>query len=135
MLAVFGAATLAHLLVVSVGRRRQEMGLLKALGFTNGQIRSTVFWQAATVTVIGIVIGIPLGVAIGRMVWRSFAINVGVVPAAGGEAPAAGGAVSRRAGSRCRDGCGSCSDRVALPTEQAPALAITRDCQLAWPRP
>jgi hypothetical protein len=81
MLGVFGAATLAHLLVVSVGRRRQEMGLLKALGFTNGQIRSTVFWQAAAVTVIGIVIGIPLGVAIGRMVWRSFAINVGVVPA------------------------------------------------------
>jgi hypothetical protein len=81
MLGVFGAATLAHLLVVSVGRRRQEMGLLKALGFTNGQIRSTVVWQAATVTVIGIVIGIPLGVAIGRMVWRSFAINVGVVPA------------------------------------------------------
>ena len=57
------------------------MGLLKALGFTNGQIRSTVFWQAATVTVIGIVVGIPSGVAIGRMVWRSFAINVGVVPA------------------------------------------------------
>jgi FtsX-like permease family len=81
MLAVFGAATLAHLLVVTVHRRRQEMGLLKALGFTNWQIGSTVFWQAAAVTVIGIVIGTPLGVAIGRMVWRSFAINVGVVPA------------------------------------------------------
>lgn len=81
MLAVFGAATLVHLLVVSVGRRRQEMGLLKALGFTKGQIRSTVFWQTATVTVIGIVIGVPVGVAIGRVVWRDFAINVGVVPA------------------------------------------------------
>ncbi len=35
MLAVFGAATLAHLLVVSVSRRRREVGLLKVLGFVN----------------------------------------------------------------------------------------------------
>ena len=42
MLAVFGAATLAHLLVVSVSRRRREVGLLKVLGFVNRQVVSTV---------------------------------------------------------------------------------------------
>ncbi len=33
VLALFGAATLVHLLVVSVARRRREIGLMKALGF------------------------------------------------------------------------------------------------------
>ncbi|MGH7733572.1 MAG: ABC transporter permease [Gemmatimonadales bacterium] len=80
VLVVFGAATLVHLLVVSVARRRRETGLLKALGFVNGQIGATVCWQATTVATVGIVIGVPLGVALGQVVWRAFATNLGVVP-------------------------------------------------------
>ena len=66
MLAVVGAATLAHLLVVSVARRRREIGLLKVLGFVNRQVASAVAWQATTLALIGIVIGVPLGVVAGR---------------------------------------------------------------------
>jgi hypothetical protein len=80
MLAVFGAATLAHLLVVSVSRRRREIGLLKVLGFVNGQVASAVAWQATTLAVVGIVIGVPFGLVIGPAVWRSFANNLGAVP-------------------------------------------------------
>jgi hypothetical protein len=80
MLAVFGAATLAHLLVVSVSRRRREVGLLKVLGFVNRQVASTVAWQASTFAVIGVVVGVPLGVVIGKAVWGAFATHLGVVP-------------------------------------------------------
>jgi ABC-type antimicrobial peptide transport system permease subunit len=80
MLAVFGAATLLHLLVVSVTRRRREVGLLKVLGFVNGQVASAVAWQATTLALVGIVIGVPLGVVIGKAVWHTFASNLGVVP-------------------------------------------------------
>jgi len=80
VLAVFGAATLLHLLVVSVIRRRREMGLLKALGFVNGQIGATVLWQAATVALVGIIVGIPLGIVVGRLIWKAFATNLGAVP-------------------------------------------------------
>jgi len=79
-MALFGVATLVHLLVVSIGRRRREMGLLKALGFTNTQVAAGVCWQATTVALVGIVIGIPFGVAAGDAVWRAFAKNLGVVP-------------------------------------------------------
>jgi hypothetical protein len=82
MLALFGVATLLHLLVVSVARRRHEIGLLKALGFVRSQIRAAVCWQATTVALFGIVVGIPLGVAAGQLVWRWFATNLGAVPVA-----------------------------------------------------
>jgi hypothetical protein len=80
MLAVVGAATLAHLLVVSVARRRREIGLLKVLGFVNRQVAATVSWQATTVALIGIVVGVPLGVVAGEAVWNAFANNIGAVP-------------------------------------------------------
>jgi ABC-type lipoprotein release transport system permease subunit len=82
VLAVFGVATLLHLLVVSVVRRRREMGLLKVLGFVNAQVGATVLWQATTVALVGIVIGVPLGIVVGRVVWNTFATNLGAVPVA-----------------------------------------------------
>jgi hypothetical protein len=80
ILAVFGAATLLHLLVVSVARRRREVGLLKVVGFVNGQVASTVAWQATTLAVAGIVVGVPLGIVVGQAVWRQFANDLGAVP-------------------------------------------------------
>jgi hypothetical protein len=82
MLALFGAATLLHLLVVSVARRRREVGLLKVLGFVNRQVASSVSWQATTLALVGIVVGVPLGLAVGQEVWKTFASNLGVVPVA-----------------------------------------------------
>jgi ABC-type lipoprotein release transport system permease subunit len=80
VVAVCGLATLAHLLVVSVSRRRTESGLLKALGFIRRHIAAVVLWQAAAVAIAGIALGVPLGLAVGRVIWRAFARNVGVVP-------------------------------------------------------
>jgi ABC-type antimicrobial peptide transport system permease subunit len=77
---VFGAATLVHLLLVSVVRRRTEAGLLKALGFVGRQVAAVVCWQATAVALTGIVIGAPAGIAAGRVLWRVFATNFGVVP-------------------------------------------------------
>lgn len=80
MLAVFGVATLLHLLVVSVAQRRREVALLKVVGFVNVQVASTMAWQATTLAVVGIVIGVPLGVMAGRAIWQAFANNLGAVP-------------------------------------------------------
>jgi hypothetical protein len=80
VVAVCGLAALAHLLVVSVARRRTESGLLVALGMVSRQLAAIVFWQATTVAVVAIAAGIPLGIAAGRAIWRAFAISLGVVP-------------------------------------------------------
>jgi predicted lysophospholipase L1 biosynthesis ABC-type transport system permease subunit len=80
IVAVFGAATLLHLLVVSVSRRRRETGLLKVLGFVNSQVIWAVSWQATTLAAVGIAIGVPLGLVGGREIWNVFAGHLGVVP-------------------------------------------------------
>jgi len=80
LLALFGAATMVHLLLVSVTRRRAEAGLLKVLGFLRHQVAAVVSWQATAVALVGITAGVPLGIAAGRIAWRAFATNFGVVP-------------------------------------------------------
>ena len=69
-LAVFGAATLAHLLFVSVARRRREVAVLKVIGFVRNQVGAAVCWQSTTIGLVGIVLGVPIGVTLGRVIWR-----------------------------------------------------------------
>ncbi|MBA2325034.1 MAG: ABC transporter permease [Actinobacteria bacterium] len=80
MLGVLGVGTLAHLLATAVRRRRRELALLKTLGFTRGDVRVAVAWQATTVVALALLIGLPLGIAAGRTVWILFADDLGVVP-------------------------------------------------------
>jgi ABC-type lipoprotein release transport system permease subunit len=79
ILGALSVATLAHLLVSAVRRRRRELAILKTLGFVRGQVRSTVAWQATTLVVVALLVGVPLGVAIGRWAWMLFADGLGVV--------------------------------------------------------
>src|SRR5207249_1356996 len=72
--------TLVHLLLVSVHRRRAETGLLKVLGFVRRQVAAVISWQATVIILIGVTVGVPLGIAAGKVAWRLFAINLGVVP-------------------------------------------------------
>jgi hypothetical protein len=80
VLIVFGITTLVHVLVVSVARRRREAGVLRALGFVRRQIAYSVWWQTATITLVGIVVGVPAGIAVGRDIWQLFARSLGVLP-------------------------------------------------------
>ncbi len=81
-LSLFGAATLVHLLLVSVRRRRAETSLLKVLGFVRRQVAAVISWQATAIILAGVTAGVPLGIAAGKVAWRLFATNFGVVPVA-----------------------------------------------------
>ncbi len=69
-LVLLGAAALGHALVTAVRRRRHELAVLRAVGFTPRQTATTVAAQAGTVALVGLVVGIPLGVILGRLSWR-----------------------------------------------------------------
>jgi len=63
-------ATIGHTLITSVRRRRQDLAVLKALGFVGAQVVRTVIWQATTLLAVALVIGVPLGVVLGRLGWK-----------------------------------------------------------------
>ncbi|HEY7105792.1 MAG TPA: ABC transporter permease [Acidimicrobiia bacterium] len=80
LLALIAAATLAHTLLSSVRRRRQELAILEALGFVRRQIWFTLAWETTTLVSLALVIGLPLGALVGRFAWSVFAEELGAVP-------------------------------------------------------
>ncbi len=72
-------ATIAHTLLGLVRQRRRDYAVLKALGFTRGQIRSTVLWQSGAILAVALVAALPLGAAAGRWLWTAFAGRIGVI--------------------------------------------------------
>jgi hypothetical protein len=80
LLALIAAGTLAHTLISSTHRRRRDLAILKALGFTRRQLRRAVGWQATTIAAIALLTGLPVGIAGGRWAWRVFAVQLGVLP-------------------------------------------------------
>jgi hypothetical protein len=79
-LATGAVVALGLTLVASVRRRRRDLALLKALGFTQRQLASCVAWQSTVAVGIGAAAGIPSGVALGRWLWILFADQIHAVP-------------------------------------------------------
>jgi predicted lysophospholipase L1 biosynthesis ABC-type transport system permease subunit len=78
LLALLALGTTAHGLLTATRRRRRDLGLLKAVGFTRRQVTSAVAWQATTVAVVALLVGLPLGVATGRWLWSLLADRLGI---------------------------------------------------------
>jgi ABC-type antimicrobial peptide transport system permease subunit len=84
--AVLGAAlaagaisALVLTLMASVRRRRRDLALLKALGFTRRQLAAAVAWQSTIAVGVGVVVGVPAGIVAGRVLWDLFAHELHVV--------------------------------------------------------
>jgi hypothetical protein len=71
-------ATVGSTLVVSIRRKRREFAVLKTLGFTRGQVGSTVAWEATAFAVTGSDVGIPGGLLVGRFAWHLVADGLGI---------------------------------------------------------
>jgi putative ABC transport system permease protein len=79
-LAASAVVALGLTLIASVRRRRRDLALLKALGFTERQLAAAVAWQATVAAVIGLALGVPIGTVVGRELWTLFAQSINVVP-------------------------------------------------------
>ena len=55
-------------LLLSVFERQREIGLLRAVGMTKGQVRTTVRWESVITSLFGAVMGIVLGIGLGWVI-------------------------------------------------------------------
>lgn len=68
---VIASMGIANTLSLSVHERTRELGLLRAVGGTRGQVRSMVRWESVIVAVFGTLSGLILGVFLGWGLVRS----------------------------------------------------------------
>jgi hypothetical protein len=79
-LAAGAIVALGLTLAASVRRRRRDLALLKALGFTKAQLSASVAVHSTVVAIIGLLVGLPLGIVLGRLLWVLFAHEIYAVP-------------------------------------------------------
>ena len=73
-LAVFIALLgIANTLALSTFERTRELGLLRAIGMTRGQLRSTVRYEAVIISLLGTALGLAVGVGFGWAMVRALA--------------------------------------------------------------
>lgn len=72
IIAIFG---IVNTLALNVSERTKEIGLLRAIGTSNGQIRGMIAIEASILSVFGTVLGILVGVAAGIVIRAVYASN------------------------------------------------------------
>lgn len=77
---IIAAVGLVNLLTIGVVQRRAELGLLRALGLSTGQVRLMVVLEAIHITLSSTLLGLALGVAYG---WIGAQSTTGSVPEGG----------------------------------------------------
>lgn len=73
MLALLGGGVALQALLASARRRRHELAVLRAIGFTAANARASLRWQVATLSLIAAALSVPLGVLAGRLLWQLIA--------------------------------------------------------------
>jgi putative ABC transport system permease protein len=70
---VIGVLGIANTLALSIVERTQELGLLRAIGMTRSQVRSTVRWESVIIALFGTALGLTVGLVFGWAVVTSLA--------------------------------------------------------------
>jgi putative ABC transport system permease protein len=62
---------IVNTLALSVFERTRELGLLRAVGMTRGQVRAMIRWESVVISLIGATVGAGLGVGLGMALAQS----------------------------------------------------------------
>ena len=74
---IIGIAGLGIITVRSVHERRQEIGMMRAIGFKKRMVLSSFVIEMSTIAILGILIGTFLGIFTGYIIWRDSFSDLG----------------------------------------------------------
>jgi putative ABC transport system permease protein len=69
---------IANTLALSIHERKRELGLLRAVGMSRAQMRSSVRWESAIIALFGTALGLGLGVLLGWAMMKTMSPEVGI---------------------------------------------------------
>ncbi len=69
---VIGVLGIANTLALSTFERTRELGLLRAVGMSRRQLRSSIRWEAVLISMVGTTLGLGLGVVIGSALMLTY---------------------------------------------------------------
>jgi len=78
LFALIALLTVGNTLINTVSRRRQDLAVLRTLGFLKRQVSAMIAWQATTFAVLAIVFGLPIGAVVGRATWSVVTDRLGL---------------------------------------------------------
>jgi len=79
VLGALGLAGVGHAVATALRRRRIDLAIGRALGWTPGQSATVLIWQAALTSFVGGVVGAALGLLVGRGLWTVIAHGLDIV--------------------------------------------------------
>ncbi len=80
LMAVMAGGVLTYGLVIAIHRNRHDLAVARALGVTPRLLRRTGRWAGTVFASAALVVAVPVGIVLGRVVWRTYAEDLGVVP-------------------------------------------------------
>jgi hypothetical protein len=80
MAATLALASLVHQLLITTRRNARSLAILRALGFTPGDVGSAGAAHGLVVATVTAALALPLGVALGTVAWRYLAGELNVLP-------------------------------------------------------
>jgi putative ABC transport system permease protein len=95
---IVGAMVIMNIMLVAVAERTHEIGIRKAIGARQRDIRRQFLVEAATLSVLGAIIGISLGVGLAKLVSALTPLPATVAPWSIGAAVVVGAGVGIMAG-------------------------------------
>lgn len=95
---IVGAMVIMNIMLVAVAERTREIGIRKAIGARQRDIRRQFLVEAATLSVLGALLGISLGIGLAKLVAALTPLPAAVAPWAIGMAVAVGAGVGIVAG-------------------------------------
>ncbi len=72
------AFTMSNLLILNANEKRSQIGILKAMGYTNKQVRNLFLLETIIFTVSGLLVGLLVGNSISTIFMRNFKTSIGM---------------------------------------------------------